>query len=276
MKAEAQVPGVLAGLIREAERRVALARAGQAELQRRAAKAAAPRDFGRALTSGRSVAVIAEIKRRSPSAGELWGGRSGDVAGLARALAEGGASALSVLTEAAHFGGSLDDLARAAAAVELPVLRKDFIIDPVQLYEARAYGAAAILLIARVLPPDRLHRLAELARQIGLASLVEVHGDAELPSAIGARPTAIGVNARDLDSLAMDRGPVERLLPRIPPDYAAVAESGLASRADVERVAWHGADAVLVGAAISGAPDPAAALRALGDVPRRAEGRGRA
>jgi indole-3-glycerol phosphate synthase len=273
MKAEAQVQGLLRALLGEAARRVADARKGMAALERRAARAQEPPDFGAALAAGPAVAVIAEIKRKSPSAGALW--IAGDVAELAGRMEGAGAAALSVLTEPVHFGGSLDDLARAAAAVRVPVLRKDFILDPVQLYEARAAGAAAILLIARILEPARLAELAGLARNLGLATLVEVHDPAELKVALAAQPTAVGVNARDLDTLAMDRRVVEELLGSVPADRIAVAESGLSGRADVEAVAGRGADAVLVGAAIVGAPDPAAALGALTGVRRRPELRGR-
>jgi indole-3-glycerol phosphate synthase len=150
------------------------------------------------------------------------------------------------------------------------VLRKDFILDPVQLYEARAHGAAAVLLIARILGARPLRALLRLARELGLAGLVEVHGEAELFTALEAGATIVGVNARDLDTLAVDAALVARLLPAVPSGCLAVAESGLASRADVERVAARGADAVLVGTAISGAADPASALRALVGVERRA------
>ncbi len=273
MKAEAQGPGLLAALVAEAERRIAAARRGAADLERRAARAPAPPDFGAALRRGAGVAVIAEIKRRSPSAGDLWKGS--DVEGLAARLAEGGAAALSVLTEAAHFGGSLEDLSRAAAAARIPVLRKDFILDRVQLYEAQAHGAAAVLLIARLLRPDRLAELAAAARGLGLATLVEVHASAELGAALAAEPTAVGVNARDLDTLAMDRTVVERLVGEIPAGAVAVAESGISSRGDVEAMSRRGADAVLVGSAISGAADPGAALRSLTGVARPPERRGR-
>ncbi len=265
MKAEAQDSGLLARLVAEAERRVAHAREARRELELLAARAPEPPPFEAALARGPAVAVIAEIKRQSPSAGALW---RGDVAALARTLEAGGAAALSVLTEGAHFGGSLDDLSRVAEVVRLPVLRKDFIMDAVQLYEARAHGAAAVLLIARILPADRLADLAGQARQLGLATLVEVHRAGELKAAIAAQPTAVGVNARDLDTLALDRGLVERLLGAVPMEALAVAESGLSVRGDVEAVAARGADAVLVGAAIAGAGDPGAALRALVGVPR--------
>lgn len=271
MKAEAQAPGLLAALVAEAERRVAGARTSRRELELRAARAPEPPDFAAALSAGPAVAVIAEIKRRSPSAGALW--READVVVLAGKLESAGAAALSVLTEPAHFGGTLDDLSRVTAAVRLPVLRKDFTIDPIQLYEARAYGAAAVLLIVRILEPGRLAELAAAARALGLATLVEVHGPAELAAALAAEPTAVGVNARDLDTLAMRRDLVEALIREVPAGRIAVAESGLSTRADVESVAVRGADAVLIGAAIAGAPDPAAALRALTGVPRRPAGR---
>jgi indole-3-glycerol phosphate synthase len=267
MKAETQESGLLATLVAGAERRVAAARASSRELERLAARAPEPADFGAALAAGPSVAVVAEIKRKSPSAGALW--RQGDVASLARALEAAGAAALSVLTEPAHFGGSLEDLASAAGAVRVPILRKDFILDPVQLYEARAHGASAVLLIVRVLGPGRLADLAGAARDLGLATLVEVHAPAELGTALEVRPTAVGINARDLDTLAMNRGLVEELIAQVPAGRVAVAESGLAVRADVEAVAARGADAVLVGAAIAGAGDPGAALRALTGVLRR-------
>ena len=271
MKAEAQA-GVLAGILREAERRAAAARATRVRLEREAARAPAPPDFPAALGSGRGVAVIAEIKRRSPSAGRLAGAAASDAAGLARRLAEAGAASLSVLTEPRHFGGALEDLARVAAAVGIPVLRKDFLLDAAQLFEARAAGASAVLLIARVLPGERLAELAEAARHVGLACLVEVHAEAELPRALAVRPAALGVNARDLDTLAIDPGVVERILGRLPGDLLAVAESGLATRGDVERVAACGADAVLVGTAVSGAADPPAALRPLLGVERHGRG----
>ena len=262
MKAEAQ-DGTLAGILREAARRGEAARLGRARLEREAARAAEPADFAATLRAGERVQVIAEIKRRSPSAGRLAGAATADVAALARQLEAGGAGALSVLTESRHFGGSLDDLARVAAAVRLPLLRKDFLLEPAQVFEARAAGASAVLLIARILEPGRLAELARLAADLGMTALVELHAEAELERARAARPGAIGVNARDLDTLAVDARVVERLLPLVPDGCAAVAESGIAAPADVERAAAWGADAVLVGTAISGAADPAAALATL-------------
>lgn len=269
MKAEAQA-GVLGPILQAAERRAAAARANRVRLEREAARAPAPLDFAGALRAGQHVAVIAEIKRKSPSAGRLTGAAAGDVVALAERLAGCGAAALSVLTEEMHFGGSLDDLARVASAVKVPVLRKDFLLDAAQLYEARAAGASAVLLIVRVVGAARLPELVWLAADLGMASLVEVHAEAEFAPAVAAHPTAIGVNARDLDTLAVDQRVVERLLSAVPPSSLAVAESGLSSRGDVERAAGWGADAVLVGTAISGSADPAAALRAMLEVRRPA------
>lgn len=267
MKAEAQ-DSVLARILAGVRQDLA-ARAGEAgDWERGAARAGAPRDFVAALGGGgASVAVIAEVKRRSPSAGGIRVGA--DAVGLARQYANAGAAAVSVLTEAAWFGGSLDDLTRVAREVPVPVLRKDFVVHRQQLFEARACGAAAVLLIARVLPEEQLTLLSGQAREIGLATLIEVHGADELGAALRAGADAIGINARDLDTLAMDPGLAEVLLPLVPPGVRAVAESGLAGRADVERVALLGADAVLVGTAFAGASDPAAMVRAFCGVERR-------
>jgi indole-3-glycerol phosphate synthase len=267
MKAEAQASGLLADIVRDAGRRVAAAQPFRGELERAAAAARVPLGFGAALAAPGGVAVIGEIKRRSPSAGTIRG--AGEVTPLARSLAAAGAAALSVLTEEAHFGGSLDDLTAVGSAVGVPVLRKDFILDPIQLYEARARGAAAVLLIVRILGAGRLAELLALARELALDGLVEVRTEAELKTALECGATIVGVNARDLATLAVDGRLVTRLLPVVPEGCIAVAESGLGSRADVERVAASGADAVLVGTAISGAADPAAALRGLLDVERR-------
>lgn len=272
MKAEAQ--GSVLDRILSGVRSDLAARAGEAAAwERRAARARAPRDFA-AVLGGAMVAVIAEVKRKSPSSGEIR--PQADAAELARQYANAGAAAVSVLTEATWFGGSLDDLARVAREVPVPVLRKDFVIDRQQLFEARACGAAAVLLIARVLPVEQLTSLAVLAREIGLATLVEVHGAAELSAALESGADAIGVNARDLDTLEMAPGLVDGLLPLVPPGVRAVAESGLASRADVERVARYGADAVLVGTAFAGANDPGDAVRAFADVERRGRAGGQA
>ncbi len=267
MKAEAQAGGLLARILAETERRVAALAPYRSALERRAARTRRPADFAAALR-GEAVTVIAEVKRRSPSAGMIRAGLNPRA--LANSYAEGGAAAISVVTEEAHFGGRLSDLAEVAGAVGLPVLRKDFVIDPLQLYEARAAGAAAVLLIVRALTAERLHELAAAARRVGLATLVEVHEAAELDLAVSCTPDAIGVNARDLDTLIVNVDDALRLLPRVPPGVPAVAESGLRSRADVARMASSGADAVLVGAAIAAAASPDEAVRELTGVPRAA------
>src|SRR5256885_1563151 len=173
------------------------------------------------------------------------------------------AVAISVLTEAPHFGGSLEDLMCVAQAVSVPVLRKDFILDELQLLEARAAGASGVLLIARALPPDRLEALARTARDNALGVLVEVHSAAELDQALAADPTAVGVNSRDLATFAVDLRLAERLLARVPAPVPAIAESGIETRADVERMAGAGADLVLVGPAGGRLGEPEAAAQAL-------------
>jgi indole-3-glycerol phosphate synthase len=235
-------------------------RARRVELERAAVMAPAPPPWSAAFGQP-DVSVIAEVKRRSPSAGAIAPGL--DPAQHARAYVSGGARAISVLTEGPHFGGSLDDLRSVRAAVSVPVLRKDFIVDPVQLFEARAAGASAVLLIARCLSARELATLSKLARELALGTLVEVHRPEEMDRALEAHPDALGINSRDLETFEVDLGIVERLLPVVPPGIAAVAESGLHSRNDVERVARWGADAVLVGSAVAAAIDPATAVRTL-------------
>src|SRR5213594_2115843 len=235
--------------------RVANLRTQARELERRAAAAPAPRPFARAL-GGREVGVIAEVKRRSPSAGAIR--EDLDPVAHARAYAQGGAVAISVLTDELHFGGSLDDLARVASAVPVPVLRKDFILDELQLYEARVAGASAVLLIVRALTTDGLRALARAARDQGLGVLVEVHSAGELEQALGVEPTAVGVNSRDLATFAVDLGQAERLVAMVPRTVPVVAESGISTRADV----------VLVGTSVARTADPTEAVRALTGVVR--------
>jgi indole-3-glycerol phosphate synthase len=216
------------------------------------------------------VAVVAEVKRRSPSKGEINPALA--PAEQARAYAAGGAAAISVLTEPAHFGGSTADLETVRGAVALPLLRKDFIVDPVQVAEARAAGASAVLLIARALPPERLGELADAARHWRLEPLIEVRSEGELRCAIDARAGVIGVNSRDLETLEIDRGVTEHLLPLIPEGCVAIAESGVRTAHEVEWAAAAGADAVLVGTAVSAAADPEAAVRELTRVRRVGRG----
>jgi indole-3-glycerol phosphate synthase len=222
--------------------------------------------FATALRSGSSVALIAEIKRRSPSKGDI--NPSIDAGERARAYATAGAAALSVLTEPTQFGGSLADL-DAAGVAGLPMLRKDFIVDRLQLAEARDHGAAAVLLIAKALAPAHLAELHAEATAMGLDVLVEVHDENELQLAIDGRYPIIGVNNRDLESLVIDDAVGARLVPLIPGETIAIYESGIRSRADVERAATLGADAVLVGTALSSASDPSQGAQNLIAVPRQ-------
>jgi len=255
--------------------RVARLRMHADDLERQAAAAPAPPRFSPALageTRGSAVVgVIAEVKRRSPSAGAIR--EDLDPASHAAAYVAGGAVAISVLTDEPHFGGSLDDLARVARAVAVPVLRKDFILDELQLFEARVAGASAVLLIVRALTPDRLHALTRSAQEQGLGALVEVHSERELELALGVEPTAIGVNSRDLATFAVDLAAAERLLSQVPRGIPAIAESGIVTRADVERMARAGTDLVLVGTSVARQADPEAAVRELVGVPRKGRSR---
>jgi indole-3-glycerol phosphate synthase len=208
-------------------------------------RVAPARDAFAALSAGDGVKVIAEVKRSSPSRGSL--AMIADAAGLAADYAAGGASVISVLTEQRRFGGSLEDLAAVRAAVDIPVLRKDFMVTPYQLWEARAYGADVILLIVAALDQATLVALRERAESLGMTALVEVHDEAETDRAVDAGSRVIGVNARNLKTLAVDRDTFARLSPRIPHGVATVAESGVRGPQDVLGYARAGADAVLVG-----------------------------
>ncbi|HEX9729963.1 MAG TPA: indole-3-glycerol phosphate synthase TrpC [Gemmatimonadales bacterium] len=219
-----------------------------------------------AAFGGEHVSVIAEVKRRSPSAGAI--APNIDPAVHAANYVAGGAAAISVLTDAAHFGGSVGDLVAVRSATAVPVLRKDFIVDPVQVYESRAIGASAILLIVRALDADRLADLASLARELGMGCLVEVHGLRELEVALRLDVESIGVNARDLDTFEVNLASSEPVLRTIPSDRVAVAESGVSTRDDVVCLAAWGADAILVGTVLARATNPVAATRALTGVHR--------
>lgn len=226
--------------------------------------------FVEALTRP-TVAVIAEIKRRSPSKGAI----RESIAAEAQALAfeRGGAAAISILTEPAHFGGALADLESARDRVSIPLLRKDFHCDPIQLFEARAAGASAALLIARALSPAALRELMQVAGDLSVEPLVEIRTRAELMLALELGARVIGINSRDLETLEVDAGVPERLLPLLPTGVIAVAESGIESTGDVMARARWGADAVLVGSALSASSDPESAVRALTEVPRRPRAR---
>jgi indole-3-glycerol phosphate synthase len=212
--------------------------------------------------SAPGVGVIAEIKRASPSKGVLAAELSAPM--QARAYADGGAAAVSVLTEPDRFHGSLADLADVAA-LGLPALRKDFLVDPYQVWEARAAGAAAVLLIVAALDEPQLALLHDEARAAGLDALVEVHDEAEVAVANRIGATIVGVNARDLRTFEVDREAFTRLRPQLPDDALAVAESGVRGPDDVRVAAAQGADAVLVGEALVVAEDPTALVRDLVD-----------
>jgi len=259
------MPG-LEAILESTRRTLPALRTRRKVLERMARSRAAPRELAGALRSG-SVSVIAEVKRRSPSAGSINTGL--DPIRLAGDYARGGAAAISVLTDEPYFGGSLADLEAVSSTIALPVVRKDFILDEVQLLEARAAGASAALLIVRALDSAALRRLIVFADAIGLGALVEAHAPDEVDRALEAGAHVVGVNARDLDTLAVDTGRAWEALARIPADRVAVAESGMSSRSDVERAAAAGADAVLVGTALAGAGDPAAGVAALAGVRRR-------
>lgn len=257
---------VLARILAETRKQLPEIRARRSGLEAALERRPAPPSFREGLVGPR-VALIAEVKRRSPSAGMIAAGL--DPAAHAEAYAGAGAAAISVLTELNHFGGSLADLEAVSARVTVPVLRKDFILDEVQLLEARAAGAAAALLIVRVLGARRLGELLRFAEGLGLGTLVETHTAAEVDLALAAGAGVIGVNSRDLDTFEVEVDRAWALLGRIPPDRVAVAESGMASGGDVGRAAAAGADAVLIGGALSAAPHPEALAREITGVIRR-------
>jgi len=240
-------------------------RARRASVEREAASASRPPSFAAALRRD-TVAVIAEVKRRSPSAGSIR--EDLDPADRAELYARSGAAALSVLTDGPFFGGSVGDLRAAVARAGVPVLRKDFILDELQIVEARAAGAAAVLLIVRALAQPRLAALLACAGDAGLDALVEVHTAAEVARALNAGGTILGVNSRDLDTFRVDTEAAWRILRTVPPQCLAVAESGMASVPDVEAAAAAGADAVLIGTALGTAADPDGLLKRLSQVPR--------
>jgi indole-3-glycerol phosphate synthase len=231
-----------------------------AQLKDAAGRAAPARDVMGALRA-EGVAVIAEVKRASPSKGAL--AAIADPAALAIDYEAGGAAVISVLTEARRFGGSLDDMAAVRDVVQVPVLRKDFVISSYQLWEARAYGADMVLLIVAALEQNALVSLVERACSIGMVPLVEVHADDELDRAIDAGAQVIGVNARNLKTLEVDRATFGRLAPRIPDGVVKIAESGVRGPHDLLAYAAAGADAVLVGESLVVVKDPRAAVADL-------------
>jgi indole-3-glycerol phosphate synthase len=238
-----------------------------ASLQQMAQAQAAPRDFRRALSTGENIAVIAEMKKRSPSAGVLRD--DFDPVALAKSYAANGAAALSVLTDEKFFGGNLENLQKARDVCALPILRKDFILSPYQILEARAFGAEAILLIVAMLDRSQLFELLSVAEENGMQALVEVHNEAELDRALLAGANLIGINNRNLQTFEVALETTEQLSKLIPSSCVRVAESGIASRDDVKRMAACGVDAILVGSQLMRQPDPGAALAKLTGVARR-------
>ena len=257
--------GTLGRIVEEARVRAKALETRGAELETAAEEVGRTPSFASALRDT-AVAVIAEVKRKSPSKG--WIRPDLDAAEQAKAYAAAGARAISVLTEPEHFAGSPADLVAVRAAVTVPVLKKDFHVEPIQLVEARALGASAALLIVRALGPAGLPRLMRAAKELALEVLVEVRDEQELDLALESGARVIGINNRNLETLAIDAATSERLLARVPSTIIAIAESGVSSRADVERVALAGADAVLVGSSVSAAADPRDAVRRLTGVPR--------
>ena len=235
----------------------------QAELQRQALAQSPPLSLASALR-GHHIRLIAEVKRASPSRGIIC--PDFDPVAIARNYARSGAAAISVLTEERYFQGSLDHL--KDIAVDLgnsrpPLLRKDFILDPYQVYESRSYGADGLLLIVAILTPEKLGELLSLSHDLGMECLVEVHNEAELRTALDSGARIIGINNRDLKTFAIDLTTTEHLRPLIPPDRIVVSESGISRRSDIEKMQRWGVDAVLIGEALMSAPDITVKVRQL-------------
>ncbi len=236
------------------------------------AEAEAPRDFRAALARPGTVSLIAECKRRSPGAGAIRPNL--DPAELTRSYQAAGAAALSVLTDGPYFGGRMDDLRVAGEATSLPILRKDFTLDPLQVIEARGGGADAVLLIVRILDDSMLSTLYTEAKGLGMSVLVEVHDAAELDRAVRVGAGIIGINNRDLATFTTDLATTVRLLDQLPDDVVVVSESGIRDRTDVARLGDAGVDAVLVGETLLKADDAGEAARELCGVANRSRADG--
>ena len=231
-----------------------------AELEARIARRAGTLDFAAALKSDR-VSLIAEVKRASPSRGVLC--QNFDPPALARTYADNGAAAISVLTESRYFGGHIGHLAEIRESVDIPLLRKDFVLDPYQVYESRAFGADALLLIAAILEPVQMDELLALSHELGLSCLVEVHNEGEVEKALSCGAQIIGINNRDLQTFNVDFNTTKRLRRLIPADRIVVSESGVSSRQDIDNLKKLGVNAALVGEALLTASDIKAKLREL-------------
>lgn len=234
------------------------------EMKRLAKAQPDPLDFKAALKSDKGIRLIAEVKKASPSKGVIKG--DFDPIEIALTYASNGAAAISILTEPNYFLGHLYYLKAVEEALgnkQIPLLRKDFIFEEYQVYESRAFGADALLLIAAILTPDKLKTLRDLSRNLGMYCLVEVHNEKELETALGAGAEIIGINNRDLQTFKTDLKTTERLISLIPPGKIIVSESGIKTRADIQKLEKLGVNAVLIGEAFMAAPDIAAKMRAL-------------
>lgn len=252
---------IVADTLRELEARKSIF--PLAELKGVAVEQPQPLDLVSALRGDR-IRLIAEVKKASPSRGVIR--PDFNPVDIAQTYASNGASAISILTEVRHFQGSLNhlrDIRNALGNRSLPLLRKDFISDPYQVYESRAYGADSLLLIAAILKPAKLDELLQLSHQLGMTCLVEVHNEAELEIALNSGALVIGINNRNLTNFTVDLGTTERLRASIPRDRIAVSESGIKNRGDMEKLRQWGVDAVLIGEALLSAPDIPAKIKEL-------------
>lgn len=259
------MPGILSRIVGTKREELARLRERSRELESALDGARPPRGLAGALGTAGTVSLMAECKRRSPGAGPIR--PDVDPVELARGYRSAGASAISVLTDETYFGGSLDDLRAIGYAVELPVLRKDFTLDPLHVVEARGAGADAVLLIVRILDDPALRSLHEEAAGLGMDVLVEVHDRAELDRALDVGAKLVGINNRDLATFTTDLSTTETLLDLVPDDVVVVSESGIRDRDDVIRLGRAGVDAVLVGESLLRADDPSQAAAELTGVP---------
>jgi len=266
------MPGILSSIVATKLEELEGLRARAGWLERSAGDAPPARDFAAALRSGPSVSLIAECKRRSPGAGAIR--TDLDPVALTLGYQRAGASALSVLTDRTYFGGSLDDLAAVKGATGIPVLRKDFTLDPLHVVEARAAGADAVLLIVRILGDAALRELLHAATGLGMAALVEAHDAAEVERALAAGASVVGINNRDLADFATDLRRTLELIELIPREVVVVSESGIRTPADVAELGRAGVDAVLVGETLLRSPDPTQAAASLSGAARGSRGVG--
>ena len=260
------LPGILAEIVEKKRGEVAALKPQANRLEVAVGNSPVVRDFLGGITSCEHVSLIAECKRRSPGAGLIRPDLKLEI--VSRLYEQGGAAALSVLTDAPYFGGSLEDLRVVRETTSLPILRKDFTLDPLQILEARVAGADAVLLIVRILDDEVLRRLIVEAEALGMAALVEVHDERELKRALEVGAGIIGINNRDLATFTTDLDTTIRLLEGVPEDILVVSESGIRIPEDVDRLGGVGVDAVLVGESLLRSPDPRIAAQELARIPR--------